>query len=75
VFTAPGQDYALPIEAVGTNRIRIQPDRKPNHKPLMLLDAKHLADVFRGLWLQVVKRDPLRRFATAEDIYPQMSTF
>jgi vacuolar protein sorting-associated protein 13A/C len=26
--TAPGQDYPLPIEGVGHNRIRIQPDRK-----------------------------------------------
>lgn len=25
---APGQDYALPIEAVNTSKIRIQPDRK-----------------------------------------------
>jgi len=28
VFTAPGHDYALPIEAVGHNKLRIQPDRK-----------------------------------------------
>jgi len=28
-FTAPGHDYALPIEAVSRNRVRIQPDRKP----------------------------------------------
>lgn len=24
---APGQDYALPIEAVNRSRVRVQPDR------------------------------------------------
>lgn len=37
VFTAPGQDYALPIETVDHNRIRIQPDRES--RALMLLDV------------------------------------
>lgn len=27
-YKAPGQDYALPIEAVTQNRIKLQPDRE-----------------------------------------------
>ena len=40
VFVAPGQDYALPIEAVGRNRIRIQPDRKQSRGLLVLSAVK-----------------------------------
>ena len=27
-MSVPGQDYALPIEGIATNRIRVQPDRE-----------------------------------------------
>lgn len=32
---APGQEYALPIDAVTRNRIRIQPDRSSFHTMLI----------------------------------------
>jgi vacuolar protein sorting-associated protein 13A/C len=28
-FSAPGEDYSLPLGAVGQNRIKLQPDREP----------------------------------------------
>lgn len=44
---APGQDYSLPIEAVSSSRIRIQPDRKfilPSKLPSVLMRTKRALD-------------------------------
>jgi hypothetical protein len=47
---APGQEYALPIEAVAQNRIRIQPDRASLNFP----ETSGNLLVFRGFRVPLV---------------------
>lgn len=68
-FLAPGQDYALPIQAVATNRIRIQPDRTfyipiPNDGMLNF--------AFRGLRLSLVFSDTMGGSHFQEKLHRQM---
>lgn len=60
LFAAPGQYYPLPIETVGHNRIRIQPDRKL--RALMPLDAnaqRMLSEGFGYRWSSPIRYDDL----------------
>lgn len=59
-FTAPGQDYPLPIETVGHNRVRIQPDRKLWALMLFGSNAKHmLSEGFGYRWSGPIRYDDL----------------
>ncbi len=67
----PGQDYAIPIDAVASHRIRIQPDRRSHS-----VCRNHVIEprFFRGIRVQVVSCDPMGGPDFNKKLYCQMSS-
>ena len=68
--SAPGQDYALPIEGVGQTRIKIQPDRKPPVSKLCF----SLNIFLRGFRLQMVSGSSMGGSHLEKEFHYSLST-
>ena len=55
---APGQDYAVPIEAVMQCKVRIQPDRKHFSSPVILPLTRYL-EGFGYKWCSAIRWEDL----------------